>query len=79
MNKGKIAFFASAAVFSNFWLLLWFLHSSGSLMSVSSAIPGLHGMANFGFIDTHAIIPALLTFVVVYMIVHFQEQQEEAV
>ncbi|MCA9354440.1 MAG: hypothetical protein KC877_02890 [Candidatus Kaiserbacteria bacterium] len=76
MNKEKIALYASAAVFSTFWLLLMFLHFSGTLMSVSSAIPGLQAMVQFGLIGTPAVIPAVLTFIVVYTIVHFQEQKE---
>ncbi|MFT7644629.1 MAG: hypothetical protein ACI9BF_000279 [Candidatus Paceibacteria bacterium] len=79
MNKEKIALYASSAVFGIFWMLLMFLHFSGTLMAVSSAIPGLQAMVQFGLIGTPAIIPAILTFVVVYTIVYFQELPEESV
>lgn len=73
----KIALFASAAVFVAFWLLFMFLHFSGSLISVAvaSGVAGMKEMVKFGFIGTIAIIPAILTYVVVYMVVYFQEKE----
>jgi hypothetical protein len=71
--KEKLALYASAAVFCNFWSMLIYLHYSGSLTAVANSIPGLQAMVKFEFVGTTAVIPAVLTFVVVYVIVYFQE------
>jgi hypothetical protein len=75
MNKVKIALCAGTTVFCNFWILLAYLDFSGSLLFVSNAIPGMQTAVELGLGSSLAVVPAVVSYLVVYLILVFPEYE----
>jgi len=68
-KQKRVALLISSAVFTIYYLLLVWMSFLGILLKFSASIPGLHyAVAELGLIGTPAVVPGILTYLVLYAV-----------